>query len=98
MRSGVVSGTSPCARASTRSSAKVPSSFSGAFACAMIASSSRFASSQAISPVTLPFLTTRYGVSMNPRSLTRAYVASDVMRPMFGPSGVSIGHMRPYCE
>ena len=47
---------------------------------------------------TLPFFTTRYGVSTNPRSFTRAKHASDVISPMFGPSGVSIGHMRPYCE
>ena len=44
-------------------------------------------------------LTSRYtrrnGVSMNPNSLTRAKVASEPMRPMFGPSGVSIGQMRP---
>ena len=51
-----------------------------------------------LTPVTLPFFTTRYGVSTNPRSFTRAKQASDVMRPMFGPSGVSIGHIRPYCE
>ena len=37
----------------------------------------------------------RYGVSTKPYSLTRAYVDSDAMRPMFGPSGVSIGQMRP---
>jgi len=44
-----------------------------------------------------PF-TMRYGVSTKPRSFTRAKQASDVMRPMFGPSGVSMGHIRPYCE
>jgi hypothetical protein len=32
---------------------------------------------------------------MKPNSLIRAYVDSDEMRPMFGPSGVSIGQMRP---
>ena len=32
---------------------------------------------------------------MNPYSEIRAYVESDEMRPMFGPSGVSIGQMRP---
>ena len=37
----------------------------------------------------------RYGVSTKPYSLTRANVESDAMRPMFGPSGVSIGQMRP---
>jgi hypothetical protein len=48
-----------------------------------------------ISSVTLPCATLRYGVSMKPNSLVRAYVDSDEMRPMFGPSGVSIGQMRP---
>jgi hypothetical protein len=37
----------------------------------------------------------RYGVSTKPYSFTRANVESDAMRPMFGPSGVSIGQMRP---
>jgi hypothetical protein len=39
--------------------------------------------------------TRRYGVSMKPYSLMRPYVASEPIRPMFGPSGVSIGQMRP---
>ena len=39
--------------------------------------------------------TLRYGVSMNPWLFVLAYVASDPSRPMFGPSGVSIGQMRP---
>lgn len=45
--------------------------------------------------LTLPFSTRRYGVSMKPNELIRAKEASEPMRPMFGPSGVSIGHMRP---
>ena len=48
-----------------------------------------------ISLVTLPLVTLRYGVSMKPNSFTRAYVDSAPIRPMFGPSGVSIGHIRP---
>jgi hypothetical protein len=40
--------------------------------------------------------TRRYGVSMKPYGLILPYVASEPMRPMFGPSGVSIGQMRPY--
>jgi hypothetical protein len=32
---------------------------------------------------------------MNPNSLVLAYVDSDEIRPMFGPSGVSIGQIRP---
>ena len=43
----------------------------------------------------MPFSTRRYGVSTKPYSFTRAYVLSDAMRPMFGPSGVSMGQMRP---
>ena len=62
-------------------STKVFPSVSGAFACATAKSSSSLAESQCSSPVTLPFLTTRYGVSMKPRSLMRAYVESDVIRP-----------------
>ena len=73
----------------------MPSSFSGAFAWATAYSSSAFASIQMILSVTLPFFTTRYGVSMKPRSLICENVVSDVISPMFGPSGVSIGHMRP---
>jgi hypothetical protein len=32
---------------------------------------------------------------MNPYLFTRAKVARELMRPIFGPSGVSIGQMRP---
>ena len=39
--------------------------------------------------------TLRYGVWMKPNSDTVAIDASEPIRPMFGPSGVSIGHMRP---
>ena len=39
--------------------------------------------------------TRRNGVSMNPNSFTLAYVARLPISPMFGPSGVSIGQMRP---
>ncbi len=48
-----------------------------------------------ISFVTLPSTTLRYGLSMKPNSFTRANVERPPMRPMFGPSGVSIGHIRP---
>ena len=49
-----------------------PFASSREFACAMIASSSLFASSHAMSSRTLPFFTTRYGVSTKPRSFTCA--------------------------
>ena len=32
---------------------------------------------------------------MKPSSFTRAKVESDAISPMFGPSGVSIGQIRP---
>ena len=32
---------------------------------------------------------------MKPNSLIRAYVHIELMRPMFGPSGVSMGQIRP---
>src|SRR3989304_1312224 len=48
-----------------------------------------------LSPEPIPFSTRRYGVSMNPNSLIRAYVESDEISPMFGPSGVSIGQVGP---
>ena len=69
-----------------------------ALAWATAKSSSSLAESQWSSSVTLPCFTTRYGVSMKPSSLMRAKVERLVMRPMFGPSGVSMGHIRPYCE
>ena len=40
-------------------------------------------------------ITLRYGLSMKPYSLMRAKQESDEIRPMFGPSGVSMGQMRP---
>ena len=44
----------------------------------------------------LLLLTTRVGVWTKPNSETVAIEESGrLMRPMFGPSGVSIGHMRP---
>ena len=52
------------------------------------------ASRYTISSDTLPFATLRYGISMKPNSDTVAIEASEPIRPMFGPSGVSIGHMR----
>ena len=53
------------------------------------------AETRSTSSVTRPLSTLRYGVSTKPYSFTRAKVDSDAMRPMFGPSGVSIGQMRP---
>ncbi len=67
----------------------------GSFAWPIRRSCSSVASMWTISSVTLPFLTTRYGVVTKPNSDTCAKLESEPIRPMFGPSGVSIGHMRP---
>ena len=48
-----------------------------------------------MSVVTWPFSTLRYGVSRKPYSFSWAYSAIELIRPMFGPSGVSIGQTRP---
>ena len=48
-----------------------------------------------MSSLATPSLTLRYGVSMKPNGFTLAKVDSEPIRPMFGPSGVSIGHIRP---
>ena len=45
--------------------------------------------------VTPPSRTRRNGVSMKPYLLTRAKVANELISPMLGPSGVSIGQIRP---
>ena len=57
----------------------------------MTYSFSSIADRNSTSSVTLPSTTLRYGVSRKPYSLVRAYTASELIRPMFGPSGVSIG-------
>ena len=36
-----------------------------------------------------------YGVSMKPKGLVFAYVASETSNPMLGPSGVSMGQILP---
>ena len=67
----------------------------GVLACAMTCRSSSSAVRYSIWSVTLPPFTLRYGVSTKPNALTRPYEESEPIRPMFGPSGVSIGHIRP---
>ena len=68
---------------------------SWAFAWAIMKFDSSIAERKSIWSVTLLFTTLRYGVSMKPYSLVRAYRASELISPMFGPSGVSIGQTRP---
>ena len=48
-----------------------------------------------ISPVTLPLTTLRLGLSKKPYIFVLAYTESEFINPIFGPSGVSIGHTRP---
>ena len=43
----------------------------------------------------IPFSTLRYGVSINPRLFTLAKTPNEEISPIFGPSGVSIGHNLP---
>jgi hypothetical protein len=86
---------SPPWRAMTTSWTNLPFASVAALACAMTCRSSSIAERKTISFVTAESLTTRYGVSMNPNSLIRAKVDSEAISPMFGPSGVSIGQMRP---
>ena len=47
------------------------------------------------SSVILPLWALRYGVVRNPYSSISLKMASDEISPMFVPSGVSIGQMRP---
>ncbi len=93
--SGVTMWKSPLSRALTSDSRNLPFSSKLAEAWAMYLPSSSRAEYQATSSVILPSATRRYGVSTKPNSFTRAKVDSDAMRPMFGPSGVSMGQMRP---
>ena len=93
--SGGTSLNSPLLRASTRSATNFPRLSISALAWAMTTCSSSSAVRKMMSSETVPASTRRYGVSMNPNSLIRAYVESDEMSPMFGPSGVSIGQIRP---
>ena len=43
----------------------------------------------------LPFFTSLYGVSIKPKLLTFAKTLREEINPIFGPSGVSIGHNLP---
>ena len=78
-------------------STNLPSSPIGSFACAIKYKSSSSAVKYLISFVTIPvsLSISLYGVSINPYSFTFAYVANELINPIFGPSGVSIGHILP---
>src|SRR3546814_1494246 len=72
----------------------LPLSSCGALAWAMTYSFSSIAERYSISSVILLLTTLRYGVSRKPYLLVRANTASELIRPMFGPSGVSIVQTR----
>ena len=67
----------------------------GVLACAIIYLLSSIADNHLISSLTLFLLTTLYGVSRKPYEFVLEYVASELIRPIFGPSGVSIGQTLP---
>ena len=86
----------PLRRAAIKLSRQLASSRASGATCAIILFSSSVAVKNLMSSVTsYRLIPSRYGVSMKPNSLTRAYVDRDAIRPMFGPSGVSIGQIRP---
>ena len=77
---------------------KLPSSSSGVFALAIIYLSSSLAVRYSYSLDTLgfsPLTTFKYGVWINPYSSVFAYVESELINPIEGPSGVSIGQILP---
>ena len=79
---------------------KYPFSSNGSLACATVYASSSSAVIYTTSSVTLGFSgsdlsTTLYGASINPYSFNLAKDANELIRPMLGPSGVSIGHILP---
>ena len=79
---------------------KCPSASIGSLACTTLYLSSSSAVRYTTSSVTTGFLgsvlsSLLYGASTKPYSLIRAYVASELISPMLGPSGVSIGHILP---
>jgi hypothetical protein len=86
---------SPAWRQGRRSALILPPFSTSTFAWAIVYFPSSIAERYTTSSVSLPSFTRRYGLSMKPYWLTRAKVARLLMRPMFGPSGVSIGQMRP---
>ena len=86
---------SPPLRHRTGPMSLLPFGSISAFAWAIVLCSSCVASRRSTSAVTTPSFTRRYGVWMKPNSFRVAKLPSEPIRPMFGPSGVSIGHMRP---
>ena len=93
--SGEASRTRPAPSAMIESITNLPSSSRTAFAWAIDMRSSSRADMYLTSCVTFRRMTSRYGRLDEAVSFTRAKVDSDAMRPMFGPSGVSIGQIRP---
>ena len=79
----------------TNSSVIRPSLSICILACAIVYFSSSIADKYSILSVTIPFINFLYGLSRNPYLFTRENVAKLLINPIFGPSGVSIGHIRP---
>ncbi len=92
---GVTILKSPPTLAETVSPTRCPFLSTGEVASAITNFSPSIADRYSTFSVTLPSTTFLYGTSINPNSLTLAYVASDVINPMLGPSGVSTGHILP---
>ena len=65
------------------------------FAWAIVYLVSSIADKYSIVFSTIPFLTFLYGLSIKPYLLILEYVDKLLIKPMFGPSGVSIGHILP---
>ena len=61
----------------------------------MVCLSSSIADKYSTLLVTFEDFTLLYGLSIKPYLLIFAYVAKLFIRPIFGPSGVSIGHILP---
>ena len=65
------------------------------FAWAIVNLVSSIAERYSILSSTFPSLTFLYGLSINPYLLILEYVDKLFIKPMFGPSGVSIGQILP---
>ena len=66
-----------------------------ALACAITKSPSSIADRYSNSSVTLPALAFLNGLSKKPYSFVLAKAAREFIKPIFGPSGVSIGQTLP---
>ena len=93
--SGDINSNSFACLTATRSSTNLLFLSSITFAWAITCSASSIADKYIISSVTLPFVTFLYGVSIKPYWFVLEYDAKELINPIFGPSGVSIGQTLP---